>query len=145
MRLQPRGNWPAGSAFRWSDGSTGATYLATAAGTYTVTVTTPRGCAAQASSRVQLAGPPTLLLGPDTAVCASARWVVRVGPQPPGTTYRWADGSTTATYLAHGSGTYSVEVRSSTGCLAAAARTARDLGCPVLIPNVITPNRGSSS
>lgn len=140
VRLRPRGSWPEGSTFHWSEGSTGPTLLATSAGSYTVTVTTPRGCVAQVSSRVQLAAPPTLRLGADTVVCASARWVVRVGPQPTGTTYRWADGSTAATYLAHGPGTYSVEVRSPTGCTATASRTARDQGCFVLIPSIITPN-----
>jgi gliding motility-associated-like protein len=140
VRLRPRGNWPDGSTFRWSDGSTGTTYSATTAGTYTVTVTTPWGCVGQARSRVQLAAPPTLLMGPDTTVCTSARWVVRVGHQPPGTTYRWFDGSTAATYVAHGPGTYSVEVRSPTGCTATATRTALDQNCPVIIPNIITPN-----
>ncbi|MET4107707.1 gliding motility-associated C-terminal domain-containing protein [Hymenobacter sp. UYP22] len=138
--LRPRGNWPTGSTFRWSDGSTGPTYLATTAGSYTVTVTSPQGCVGQATSRVQLPAPLTLLLGADTTVCASARWVVRVGPQSPGTTYQWFDGSTAATYVAHGPGTYSVEVRSPTGCTATASRTALDQGCRVFIPNIITPN-----
>lgn len=138
--LRPRGRWPEGSTFRWADGSTGATYLATTAGSHTVTVTSPRGCVGQATSRVQLAAPPTLLLGGDTSVCASARWIIRVGPQPPGTTYRWFDGTTAATYVAHGPGTYSVEVSSPTGCSATASRTALDQGCRVVIPNVITPN-----
>jgi gliding motility-associated-like protein len=138
--LRPRGNWPDGSLLRWPDGSTGAAYLAPAAGTYTLIVTTPQGCMAQASTRVQAIEPPVLALGADTAVCPSARWVLRVGPQPPGTTYRWSDGSAGPTYLAHGPGTHAVEVRGPAGCVATATRTARDQECSVLIPNVITPN-----
>ena len=138
--LQP-GTQPAGSTFRWQDGSTSATYLAQASGTYSVLVTTPQGCTNTVASRVRLGLAPTVTLGSDTVVCPNAMWVVRVSAQPVGTLYRWQDGSTASTFLAHGPGHYSVEVRASAaGCPATATRMATAASCPVTIPNIITPN-----
>jgi gliding motility-associated-like protein len=138
--LRP-GAQPAGSTYRWQDGSTSATYLAQASGTYSVLVTTPQGCTATASGRVRLGSGPTVSLGTDTLVCPNAVWVLRVNAQPAGTLYRWQDGSTAPTFVAHGPGQYSVEVRATaTGCPASATRLATATDCPVIIPNIITPN-----
>jgi gliding motility-associated-like protein len=138
--LRP-GAQPAGSTYRWQDGSTGATYLAQASGLYTVVVTTPQGCTNTATGRVRLGPTLSVSLGADTTVCPNATWVVRTNPQPAGTLYRWQDGSTAATYLAHGPGQYSVEVRATaTSCPASATRVATEASCPVIIPNIITPN-----
>lgn len=138
--LRP-GAQPAGSIYRWQDGSTSATYLAQASGTYSVLVTTPQGCTSTASGRVQIGTAPVVSLGADTLVCPNAVWVLRVNAQPAGTLYRWQDGSTNPTYLAHGPGQYSVEVRATAaGCPATATRVATAIDCPVIIPNVITPN-----
>ena len=138
--LRP-GTQPAGSTYRWQDGSTSATYLAQSSGTYSVLVTTAQGCTSTASSRVQLGQAPQVSLGADTLVCPNAVWTLRTSPQPAGTFFRWQDGSTAPTYVAHGPGQYSVQVRASaTGCPATATRVAAATSCPVVIPNVITPN-----
>lgn len=138
--LRP-GAQPAGSTYRWQDGSTSATYLAQASGTYTVLVTTPQGCTGTATSQVRLGAIPSVSLGADTTVCPNAVWVIRTNPQPAGTLYRWQDGSTGASYLAHGPGQYSVEVRATVaGCPVLATRTASPANCPIVIPNIITPN-----
>jgi gliding motility-associated-like protein len=138
--LRP-GAQPAGSTYRWQDGSTSATYLAQTSGSYTVVVTTPQGCTGTATSLVRLGAAPSVSLGADTTVCPNAVWVVRTNPQPAGTLYRWQDGSTGATYLAHGPGQYSVEVRATAaGCPVRATRTASPASCPIVIPNIITPN-----
>jgi gliding motility-associated-like protein len=132
---------PAGSTYRWQDGSTNATYLAQASGTYSVQVTTAQGCVGTATSRVQLGIAPVVRLGADTLVCPSAVWTLRTNAQPAGTLYRWQDGSTGATYVARGPGQYSVEVRATaTGCPATATLRAAAADCPILIPNIITPN-----
>jgi gliding motility-associated-like protein len=74
-------------------------------------------------------------------VCPNAVWTLRTNPQPVGTLYRWQDGSTGATYVAHGPGQYSVEVRATAaGCPATATLRASPKDCPIFIPNVITPN-----
>jgi gliding motility-associated-like protein len=138
--LRP-GAQPAGSTYRWQDGSTSATYLAQTSGSYTVVVTTPQGCTGTATSLVRLGAAPSVSLGADTTVCPNAVWVVRTNPQPAGTLYRWQDGSTGATYLAHGPGQYSVEVRATAaGCSIRATRVASPANCPIVIPNIITPN-----
>jgi gliding motility-associated-like protein len=135
------GAQPAGSTYRWQDGSTNATYLAQASGIYSVQVTTPQGCVGTAASRVQLGVAPVVRLGADTLVCPSAVWTLRTNSQPAGTLYRWQDGSTGATYVARGPGQYSVEVRATaTGCPATATLRAGAANCPILIPNIITPN-----
>lgn len=143
--LRP-GVQPAGSTYRWQDGSTSATYQAQTSGTYTVVVTTPQGCTATASSQVRIGVLPSVSLGLDTTVCSNTVWVLRTNPQPAGTLYRWQDGSTGATYLAHGPGQYSVEVRATAAsCPARATRVAVLTDCPVFIPNIITPNGDSEN
>ncbi len=138
--LRP-GTQPAGSTYRWQDGSTSATYLVQSSGTYSVLVTTAQGCASTATSRVQLGQAPAVSLGADTLVCPNAVWTLRTNPQPAGTLFRWQDGSTAPTYVAHGPGQYSVQVRAAAGsCPATATRMAAAASCPVVIPNVITPN-----
>jgi gliding motility-associated-like protein len=138
--LRPGGQ-PAGTTYLWQDGSTSATYLAQSSGTYTVRVTTPQGCTATASSRVQLGQAPQVQLRADTLVCPNAVWTLRTNPQPAGTLYRWQDGSTGATYVAHGPGQYSVEVRvTAAGCPVTATLRATPQNCPFVIPNIITPN-----
>lgn len=138
--LRP-GTQPAGSTYRWQDGSTSATYLAQSTGTYSVSVTTPQGCTSTATSRVQLGQAPVVQLGADTLVCPNAVWVLRTNSQPAGTLYRWQDGSTAPTYVAHGPGQYSVQVRASaSSCPATATRVAAAANCPIVIPNIITPN-----
>ncbi|MGI4743961.1 MAG: gliding motility-associated C-terminal domain-containing protein [Janthinobacterium lividum] len=138
--LRPHG-LPAGTTYRWQDGSTSATYLVQSSGTYTVQVTTRQGCTSTAASRVQLGQTPLVSLGGDTLVCSNAVWTLRTNPQPAGTIFRWQDGSTAPTYVAHGPGQYSVQVRASAaGCFATATRVAAATNCPIVIPNIITPN-----
>jgi gliding motility-associated-like protein len=135
------GAQPAGTTYRWQDGSTSATYLAQASGSYSVQVTTAQGCVGTATSRVQLGVAPVVSLGADTLVCPNAVWTLRLNSQPAGTLYRWQDGSTGATYVAHGPGQYSVQVRATAaGCPATATLRASPIDCPVIIPNIITPN-----
>ena len=121
-----------------------ATHTYTTAGTYQVTLTvTDASLAAPATSTqsVTVAALPSVRLGGDTLVCPNAVWTLRPNPQPAGTLYRWQDGSTGATYVAHGPGQYSVEVRATaTGCPATATLSAGPKECPILIPNIITPN-----
>lgn len=120
------------------------THTYATAGTYQVTLTVAiPGLATPLSTTqaVVVAPAPRVSLGADTLVCPNAVWTLRVGPQPAGSLYRWQDGSTAPTYLAHGPGQYSVEVRASaTGCPATATRLAGAISCPVFIPNIITPN-----
>lgn len=120
------------------------THTYTAAGTYQVTLTvtgTTLAAPATSTQSVTVAALPRVQLGGDTIVCSNAVWTLRTNPQPAGTLYRWQDGSTGATFVAHGPGQYSVEVRATAaGCPATATLAASPKDCPILIPNVITPN-----
>jgi gliding motility-associated-like protein len=120
------------------------THLYTAAGTYQVTLTVAGASLAVpavSTQSVTVAPLPSVRLGADTLVCPNAVWTLRPSPQPAGTLYRWQDGSTGATYVAHGPGQYSVEVRATAAsCSATAMLLASPKDCPILIPNVITPN-----
>jgi gliding motility-associated-like protein len=120
------------------------THIYTASGTYqvTLTVTHPSLAAPVTSTQAVTVAPlPRVQLGADTSVCANAVWTLRTNPQPAGTLYRWQDGSTGATYVAHGPGQYSVEVRATAaGCPATATLRAAPQNCPFVIPNIITPN-----
>ncbi|GGG42054.1 hypothetical protein GCM10011378_17980 [Hymenobacter glacieicola] len=134
------GAQPAGTTYRWQDGSTAATLVVRSAGIYSVVVTLPPGCSAQASTQVEVAPVPTVNLGQDTTLCLQQPVLLRAGLQPVGSTYRWQDGSTAATYLASTAGTYSVEVTSPAGCVSRDERVLSSADCPFQIPNVITPN-----
>lgn len=134
---------PASGSANMATGLT-ATHTYATAGTYQVTLTvTHASLAAPATSTqsVTVAAAPRVQLGGDTLVCPNAVWTLRPSAQPAGTRYRWQDGSTGATYVAHGPGQYSVEVRATAaGCPATATLSAGPKECPFLIPNVITPN-----
>ncbi|WP_167856772.1 T9SS type B sorting domain-containing protein [Hymenobacter aquaticus] len=55
------GAQPAGSTYRWQDGSTASTFEAVAAGTYSVVVTTPAGCSSKKEIVVNDAGCPFMI------------------------------------------------------------------------------------
>lgn len=136
---------PAGATYRWQDGSTGATFVVRTSGTYSVVVTLPPGCTAQASTQVEAVPLPTVNLGQDTTLCLQQPLVLTVGHQPVGSTYRWQDGSTAATYSATVGGTYSVEVTSANGCVSRDERVVMAAECPFEIPNIITPNKDQNN
>ena len=132
---------PAGITYRWADGSTSSTYAVTAPGTYRLTATNAAGCLAEDSVVVRAAPVPQVALPADTTVCDNFTSVLlHPTPQPPGTTYRWQDSSTEPTYVARQAGLYRVEVRNPSGCTAQAQTTITATACPVVIPNIITPN-----
>jgi gliding motility-associated-like protein len=103
----------AGSTYLWSTGATGSTIIADASGQYTVTVTTPEGCASTFDAQVQLIMPPTLDLGPDTVLCEGQR--LDLVATHPGSTYSWSNGATSPTVQVSTAGTYSVTVNN--GCI----------------------------
>jgi gliding motility-associated-like protein len=139
---------PASGSANMTTGLT-PTHTYATAGSYQVTLTVTPALPATpliVTQAVTVYPLPTVSLGADTLVCSSAVWTLRTSPQPVGTLYRWQDGSTTAIYVAHGPGLYSVEVRApATGCSATASLRASAVDCPVFIPNIITPNGDSQN
>lgn len=128
------------SAYAWSTGATTASILVAQGGTYSVRVTYPSGYSASATYRVRAQpASPSFTLGPDTTLCASQQLVLRAPtPRMPGLLYQWSDGSTGSTLLVRQSGSYHLTI---TGCdTHSATRQVTIEECPVVIPNIITPN-----
>ncbi|MDO7876447.1 gliding motility-associated C-terminal domain-containing protein [Hymenobacter sp. ASUV-10] len=133
---------PAGMAYHWSDGSTSPALEVRQAGLYVLRVTTPLGCSGYDSVEVQVQPRPTVRLRADTTLCQQALpLLLQANAQPAGSTYRWQDGSTAATFAVRISGTYRLEVRNAQGCTARdSVAVTVDACVPMRIPNIITPN-----
>ena len=97
-----------GSTYLWNTGATGQTLTATQGGNYSVTVTTPQGCAATFGAQVDLMPLVTVALGGDTSVCQGTTVTLDAGA--PGLTYQWNTGATTPSITISNAGTYSVLV-----------------------------------
>lgn len=138
---------PASGAANTATGLT-PTHVFSAPGSYTVTLQadaatggTPAMLPLSATYTVSVRPSPVLRLNvraTDTTVCFEKPLALRVLSPATGATYRWQDGSTADTYSASQAGRYAVEV-SQAGCTSRAEIELRN-GCPVLIPNIITPN-----
>ncbi len=146
LTLGPVGGPLAGVTYQWGDGVAGPVRQVQQPGRYVLTATTAAGCRVRDSVEVTLLPAPQLRLQAPAVLCPSLAFVeLQATPQPAGTTYRWQDGTTTATYLARRPGRYRLEVRAPNGCLAADSVEVRgpaaDGECEAFaIPNIITPN-----
>ncbi|WP_303311176.1 gliding motility-associated C-terminal domain-containing protein [Hymenobacter sp. BT730] len=131
---------PAGSTYRWQDGSAAASFVVKQAGTYSVAVTSLEGCSATTSVVVEVVPVPVVKLGADTVACLAKPVLLRTSAQPTGTTFRWQDGTTGSTLLVSVAGTYTVTATSPSGCSGQDEIVVREANCPFIIPNIITPN-----
>ena len=95
------------ATYLWQDGSTDATYTASLAGTYTVTVSIGN-CSATDDVELIYSAIIPVNLGIDQTLCEGESLVLDV--TQPGQTYVWQDGSTSGQYAVTTSGTYSVTV-----------------------------------
>ena len=133
-----------GTAYRWQDGSTAPQFQASGPGVYWVAVTAPQQCTMTDTIRITAQALPTATLQPEFVICAEPNIVLDPGPQPPGTTYQWQDGSTSARLSVMTSGRYSVRITGPNGCPVTAQTVVRyGDDCPYKIPNIITPNHDS--
>ncbi|HRH71149.1 MAG TPA: hypothetical protein PLB89_16725, partial [Flavobacteriales bacterium] len=81
----------AGGTYLWQDGSTGATFNATAAGNYSVDVTV-NGCTGSDAFTLSHFSLQTVDLGPDVTFCQGGS--ASIGTTVPGATYAWNSGET---------------------------------------------------
>jgi gliding motility-associated-like protein len=140
------GAQPAGTTLTWQDGSTQPTFTARQPGVYTVRATNALGCSTTASTRVEWLPTSSAFLGNDTTICLETPYQLRPrGLQLPGTTYRWQDGSTGASLLVAQPGRYELETTSANGCAERAAVVVSNGNCPLVLPNIITPNGDSQN
>lgn len=98
---------PGFSTYRWSDGSTERTLVASTPGIYWVEVSNPCGTARDTIEvHLRLA---QIDIGEDTVICRGDS-ITLVGPDG-ATAYRWSTGATARTITATDTGTYWVEAR----------------------------------
>lgn len=102
------------ATYHWQNGSTGATFTATAPGIYWVDITIP-GCTRRDSFIVELTDPINIDLGPDFSVCDQNSYTLDATAA--GTvSYQWQNGSTNPVLLISNAGQYSIVGINSDGC-----------------------------
>ncbi|GIV32803.1 MAG: hypothetical protein KatS3mg031_0338 [Chitinophagales bacterium] len=108
------GNWV---AYLWSDGDTLSPRSATAGGTYSITVTDTRGCTGTAAATIDEhpLPQPFLSITQDTTICAGSSLLLFTIDDF--TAYSWSSGDTLPAIIVRDSGTYSVTVTDSYGCV----------------------------
>ncbi|MBK9176886.1 MAG: gliding motility-associated C-terminal domain-containing protein [Flavobacteriales bacterium] len=101
-----------GATYLWSDGSTGATLVASAAGNYSVQVTV-NGCAASDAMTLSHHALPVFDLGLDQTICAggSATFSANVA----GASYLWSTGTSANSIQASTAGSYWLDLTTN-GC-----------------------------
>ncbi|CAA9213053.1 MAG: hypothetical protein AVDCRST_MAG56-14 [uncultured Cytophagales bacterium] len=125
----------ADAALQWQDGSSGSSYLVSRPGKYKVTVSNG-SCAA--SDEIQVDYEPALpaYAAQEKAYgCGGTALLLDASVGVDKVSYRWQDGTTAATLLAPGPGTYRVEVSSRCGKVSRTFQVE-----PISPPNVFTPN-----
>ncbi|AKD53813.1 SprB repeat-containing protein [Spirosoma radiotolerans] len=128
--------------YQWSNGASTASLSGLVAGAYSVTVSDGAGCRSTATVNVNSVSGPQLTLTPVDAAChGSASGSVSVGVTggSGSYTYRWSNGSTSASLSGLVAGTYSVSVTDGSGCVASGQVT---VGEPAIILAVYNPVRG---
>ncbi len=103
-----------GATYDWNTGASTQTITVSAAGTYSVIVTTAAGCSGTDSIDIAVYPQPDVALGADITVCADAVVILDAGN--PGATYSWNTGATTQTINVTATGNYSVTVTNAYGC-----------------------------
>ncbi|MEL7121138.1 MAG: gliding motility-associated C-terminal domain-containing protein, partial [Bacteroidota bacterium] len=105
---------PAGATYLWQDGSDGASFEVTQAGTYFVEITLS-GCVESDTIVVDYQTPPNLELGADQEICEGTSFDID-GTTTGVTTYLWEDGSVDPLRTLTQNGTYTLTV-SSGACI----------------------------
>ncbi|HET6767926.1 MAG TPA: hypothetical protein VFH08_11025 [Chitinophagaceae bacterium] len=111
-----------GGTYLWSTGATSAVISnLTAAGTYSVTVTSGQGCTSSCSRELTVNNTPSCNITGNNTICSysSASFTASGGG-----TYLWSTGATTAVISnLTAAGTYSVTVSTGAGCTSSCSRT----------------------
>jgi gliding motility-associated-like protein len=101
-------------SYSWQDGSNQSTYLATAEGKFSVTVTNNNGCIAKDTVVVSTKPLPTFTLGKDTTLCELQSLPLSLSLV--NASYQWSAGNTSSAYTITKPGLYWVDV-SQNGCV----------------------------
>jgi gliding motility-associated-like protein len=117
------------ASYLWQDSSANQAYVATASGTYWVTITDTLGCELSDTIEV-LVGEIPVDLGPDTAFCDQANLLLDAGWS--GSLYTWQDGSSNQQFQVLTAGTFWVSV-DSLGCIGSDTVVVTVVSSPVLM------------
>lgn len=107
----------AGATFRWSNGATTQAITVVASGTYTVTVTSERGCTATATQAVVVNSNPAVPTITPTATAFCTGGSVDLSSSS-AAVYAWSNGGTAQTVNITTAGTYRVTVSDVNSCTA---------------------------
>lgn len=111
--------------YTWSNGQTSATATNLAAGTYTVTVTSGTQTTTASATISQPTQLVSTISAPNPISCAAPNSTITAGASG-GTapyTYSWSTGATTSSITATVSGTYTVSIADSKGCMSSKSAT----------------------
>jgi hypothetical protein len=130
VRLVPQALDPS-FTYAWSTGATTAVLDVTASGTYTLTVTTPSGCATSSTVNVTVNPYPAkpVINAPQTQLCPAGGSVTLTAPAA--TSWLWSNGATTQSIVVTEAGSYSVRTRNGS--------------CESVSSDSVTITRGTSS
>ena len=105
------------ASYHWSNGETSQTIYVADSGSYTVTVTNfLTGCEVTSNPvHITVHPTPQVNLGPDIELCNGQIDTLNAGPGF--TSYQWSENSTSQSINVHTTGTYSVTVNDSYGCV----------------------------
>ena len=103
-----------GCTYLWSNSSTTQSITVSTSGTYSVVVTNANGCTGSDVIQVTMNAALVVALGADVIQCGGT---VILNAGNPGCTYMWSNASTTQSITVSSSGTYSVVVTNTNGCI----------------------------
>lgn len=111
------------AGYLWSTGATTRSITVTTAGNYTVQVTNAAGCQSVLSATTvvtvnPLPSRPTITPAGSVTICAGSSQTLTSSA---GVTYLWSNGETTQSISVNTTGTYTVQVTNSFGCLSTAS------------------------
>lgn len=136
----------ANCSYVWNTESVGNSIVASTAGTYTVTATSPNGCTATASHTMRVNPLPTPSINGNLTPCLGKSTTLTVSG---GATYVWSTGSTADNITIQPTApiTYSVTATSSAGCTAtnSVAITTYPVPSPSIQGNTILCHEGTST
>lgn len=107
-----------GLSYQWNTGGVQSEIEVDAPGNYTLTVTTPEGCARVADILVEEVPEPDALINGDLSICPGEANVLTVADN--GNQFIWSTGDTTNQIQVEESGAYMVTVTNAQGCSSSA-------------------------
>jgi hypothetical protein len=114
----------AASSYLWSTGATTQSITVSAAGNYTVTVTSASGCSKTSAVTAVTVNPlptATITAGGPTTFCQGGSVTLTANTS---SSYLWSTGATTQSITVNASGSYTVTVTNANGCSQTSAATA---------------------